>query len=271
LLLSQNDIALLHAQKEAEFSSQLLELEAQLQQERAISRHSAAQAASFSDQQTATLAELDELRVANAAFREQLPSLQAQLSTAQRELELQSKNSAALITDSARASKLEADFSASLQHSKKLQEQLIANEAIVSAATAAKNEADRRALKSAQAFDALTVEFTLLKSDCIAKDSKISSLQDSSAMLKEAVLLLTQKNESLSESLRGTDMMNSDAVSIIDSLHAKERRVNEENVRLRLVGASFSFHHKELTFRRRLFKCRFKICSIASRNSKPAN
>jgi hypothetical protein len=234
LLLSQNDLALLHAHKEAEFSSQLLELEAQLQQERAVSRDAAAHAALLSDQYATTLAELEEFRVSNAAFREQLPSLQAQLSTAQRELELQSRNSAVLISDSTRASKLEADFSASLQHSKKLQEQLIANEANVSAATAAKIEADRKALKSAQAFDALTVEFSLLKSDCIAKDSKINSLQESNAMLKEAVLLLTQKNDSLSESLRGIDMMNSDAVSIIDALHTKERNMNEEKVRLRL-------------------------------------
>jgi hypothetical protein len=111
-----------------------------------------------------------------------------------------------------------------------LQEQLIASEKIVTAATAAKNEAEHKALKATQAHESLSVEFTLLKSECIAKDSKISSLQESGAMLKEAVLLLTQKNESLSDSLRGTDMMNSDAVSIIDSLHSKERSLNEEKV-----------------------------------------
>ena len=230
MLLVQNDLSLEHSKKEAELTARIHELEDQLQREHASVRDSAVQYASLFDQHTATLAQLDELRTSNAMFREQIPVLQAQVSNAQRELEMQSRNSASLLTDSARASKLEADFSASLQHSKKLQEQLIASENIVTAATAAKNEAVHKALKSTQALDALSVEFTLLKSDSIAKDSKISSLQESSAMLKDAVLLLTQKNESLSDSLRGTDMMNSDAVSIIDSLQAKERNLNEEKV-----------------------------------------
>ncbi len=230
MLLVQNDLTLLHSKKEAELTSRVQELEGRLQMELMIGQDSAVHHASLLDRHTAALAELDEMRTSNDSFREQLPMLQAQLSSAQRELEQQSRSSAALMTDSARASKLEADFSASLQHSKKLQEQLIASESIVTAATAAKNDAEHKALKATQAHDALSVEFTLLKSDCIAKDAKIRSLQESSAMLKEAVLLLTQKNESLADSLRGTDMMNSDAVSIIDSLHAKERQHNEEKV-----------------------------------------
>ncbi len=230
MLLVQNDLALALSKKEAELNARIHELEEQLHREHATGRQAAVQYASLLEQHAATLAQLDEVQASNNTFREQIPILQAQITSAQRELEMQSKNSASLITDSARASKLEADFSASLQHAKKLQEQLIASEKILSAATAAKNDAEHKALKATQAYDALSVEFTLLKSDNIAKDSKISSLQDSSAMLKDAVLLLTQKNESLSDSLRGTDMMNSDAVSIIDSLQAKERTLNEEKV-----------------------------------------
>ena len=232
MLLVQNDLTLAHSKAEAELKTRIQELEAEVEKERSAGRDSAVKFASLLEQHSGTLSQLDEMRQSNSAFREQLPSLQAQLESAQRELEQQSRSSAALLTDSARASKLEADFSASLQHSKKLQEQLIASEKILTAATAAKNEAEHAALKATQAQESLSVECTLLKSECIAKDSKISSLQDSSAMLKEAVLLLTQKNESLSDSLRGTDMMNSDAVSILDSLHAKERALNEEKVRL---------------------------------------
>ncbi len=204
LALVQNDLTLLHSKRESELTAHIQELESRLKSEFAIGQDSALQYASLLEQHTSSLAQLDEMRLSNAMFREQLPALQAQLASAQRELELQSRSSAALMTDSARASKLEADFSASLQLSKKLQEQLIASENTVTAATAAKNEAEHKALKATQAHDALSVEFTLLKSECIAKDSKICSLQDSSAMLKEAVLLLTQKNDSLSDSLRGT-------------------------------------------------------------------
>ena len=229
-MLVQNDLALTHSKKEGELKTRIQELDSELARELAVGRDTTVKFASLLEQHTAILAQFDEVQQSNSAFREQLPILQAQLESAQRELELQSRNSAALLTDSARASKLESDFSASLQHSKKLQEQLIASEKIVTAATAAKNEAEHKALKATQAHESLSVEFTLLKSECIAKDSKISSLQESGAMLKEAVLLLTQKNESLSDSLRGTDMMNSDAVSIIDSLHSKERSLNEEKV-----------------------------------------
>jgi hypothetical protein len=248
------------------------ELEGLLQMERTIGQDSAVKYASLLDQHTATLAQLDDMRASNEKFREQLPILQAQLSSAQRELEQQSRSSAALMTDSARATKLETDFSASLQHSKKLQEQLITSENIVTAATAAKNEADHKALKATQAHDALAVEFTLLKSDCIAKDSKIRSLQESSAMLKEAVLLLTQKNESLSDSLRGTDMMNSDAVSIIDALHDKERVLNQEKVSLLSCHSYCTTPLSHFLFLcRRLFRCRSRSCRIVFKISKRAN
>lgn len=255
-------------------NARIHDLENQLERERVINRDAAVQYASLLDQHAATLVQLDEMRASNITFREQIPVLQAQISSAQRELELQSKNSAVLITDSVRASKLEADFSASLQHSKKLQEQLIASEKIVSAATAAKNDAEHKALKATQAYDALSVEFTLLKSDSIAKDSKISSLQDSSAMLKDAVLLLTQKNESLSDSLRGTDMMNSDAVSIIDSLQAKERNLNEEKV-FCVFMPWFTFYFFSLSdvlfLRRRLLNFKYRSFNFAYRSSKQAS
>jgi hypothetical protein len=252
-------------------TARIHELEEQLQRERASGRDSAAQLADLLEQHTANLAQLDEQRASNALFREQIPVLQAQVSSAQRELEMHSRNSASLLSDSARASKLEADFSASLQHSKKLQEQLIASENIVIAATAAKNEAEHKALKATQALDALSVEFALLKSDSITKDSKISSLQESSTMLKDAVLLLTQKNESLVDSLRGTDMMNSDAVSIIDSMQAKERSLNEEKVCFLSSCAAQIFLSRVFLLRRRCFSFKFRSCSFAFRNFRPAS
>lgn len=229
LLHAQNDLTLSHSQKEADLTSRIQELESRLHKEQS---DSALNHAVLRDQLAAAQSQLEELLTSNALLREQLSSMQVQVLTTQRELDSQSKTSAALLTDSARVSKLEADFSASLLHSRKLQEQLISCEKGVTSATAAKNEAEFKALKATQAHDSLLIEFNSLKSECNAKDTQIDVLQDSCSALKETVLVLTQKNEYLLDSLRGTDMMNSDAVSIIDDLHAKERSLNEENVRM---------------------------------------
>ncbi len=68
-------------------------------------------------------------------------------------------------------------------------------------------------------------------------------------------------------------MMNSDAVSIIDSLHAKERELNQEKVGFIQFLARYSscLIISLLCLRRRLFNCKFKSCKTVFTISKRAN